>query len=235
MCSHVGMDAAEREFVKEHEAFVRKLASRVLAQFELTTDLEDLVAYGYRGLLEARARFDPSRGVPFASFAHYRVRGAILDGVRQMAYLPRRAHEQRKAAEALDRAAEEVAMQRAADPAARADAAAALAAMDEILGKTCAAYVISVVGQSKSDSPPLPDEEVIALEAREQVSAVLDVLDPRERALISGHYFEDRTLEEIGAEMGISKSWASRLHSRALGRLREALAEYRRAERGAPG
>lgn len=217
------MDAAEREFVREHEPLVRKLAGRVRAQLELTTDLDDLMAYGYRGLLEARARFDPSRGVQFTSFAHYRIRGAILDGVRQMAYLPRRAHESRRAAEALDRAAEEVALERAASPEDRAEIGAALAAIDDILGKTCAAFVISVVGQSSDDAPVAVDEEVIRAEDRARVAAALHLLDERERKLIEGHYFADRTLEEVGAEMGISKSWASRLHSRALSRLRRAL------------
>lgn len=217
------MDAAERDFVREHEPFVRKLAGAIRAQLDLPTELEDLVAYGFRGLLEARARFDPSRGVRFESFAHYRVRGAIFDGIRQMAYLPRRAHLHRKTAEALDRAAVEVAMQRAAHPEARADAAATLASIDDILGKTCAAFVIAAVGQSADDAPEGPDDEAVRAEDRARISAVLGVLDERERALIEGHYFADRTIEEVGAEMGISKSWASRLHSRALGRLREAL------------
>lgn len=218
------MDAAERDFVREHEPFVRKLAGAIRAQLELSTDVEDLVAYGFRGLLEARARFDPSRGVRFDAFAHYRVRGAIFDGIRQMAYLPRRAHLHRKAAEALDRAAEEVAMERAARPEDRAEAAATLAAIDDILGKTCAAFVIAAVGQSpEDDAPETPDEEAVRAEDRARIGAVLGVLDERERALIEGHYFADRTIEEIGAEMGISKSWASRLHSRALGRLRSAL------------
>ncbi|MCZ7678771.1 MAG: sigma-70 family RNA polymerase sigma factor [Sandaracinaceae bacterium] len=124
----------------------------------------------------------------------------------------------------LDRAAEEVAIERAARPEDRAEAAATLAAIDDILGKTCAAFVIAAVGQSpEDDAPETPDEEAVRAEDRARIGAVLGVLDERERALIEGHYFADRTIEEIGAEMGISKSWASRLHSRALGRLRSAL------------
>ncbi len=216
-------DASEREFIEENEPLVRKLALRIRAQLELTTDLEDLIAYGFRGLVEARDRFDPSRGVQFATFAHYRVRGAILDGVRQMAYLPRRIHAQRKAAEAFDRAAESVAEQRAASPGERADMAATLEAMDDVLGRTSAAFVISVLGQSQEDAPPAPDDEVSSSRERARVAAALDVLPERERALIEGYYFHDRTLEELGSEMGISKSWASRLHTRALGLLRDAL------------
>ncbi len=217
-------DATERDFIREQEPLVRKLATRIRAQLELTTELDDLIAYGFRGLIEARDRFDPSRGVQFSTFAHYRVRGAILDGVRQMAYLPRRVHAARKAAEALDWSAEGVAEQRGADPNARGDTGATLGAIDDILGRTSAAYVISVLGQSEDDGPPGPDEEAIQGEDRKRIQRALEVLPERERALIEGYYFHDRTLEELGESMGISKSWASRLHTRALGMLRDALA-----------
>lgn len=217
--------AVEDEVVREHEPLVRKLAHRVRAQFRLDTDVEELMAYGYRGLLEANERFDPTRGVQFTTFAYYRVRGAILDGVRKMAYLPRQAHAKRKAAEALDRAAEDVASQRGANPDARTDAAEALAAVDSILARTSAAFVIASVGQSRDEEPPGVDELMIAAEDAARVRGALDVLPDRERALVEGFFFEDRTLEEVGAEMGISKSWASRLCTRALGRLREALEE----------
>ena len=158
--------------------------------------------------------------MPFSSFAYYRVRGAILDGVRQMAYLPRKVHAHRRAAETLDREAEAAAGARATTGAA-GDAEAAARAIDDILTKTCAAYVISVVGQDAE--PERADEQLIAAQDRERVRAALEVLDDRARALVEGYYFEDRTLDEMGREMGISKSWASRICSRALGRMREAL------------
>lgn len=213
------------EFVREHEPLVRKLALRLQAQLELKVDVEDLMGYGYRGLLEARERFDPTRGVAFKTFAYYRVRGAILDGVRQMARLPRRIHAKRRAAEALDRAAEAEAQRRGSAPERRGDAKAALAAVDRILGRTCAAYVISVVGQAEDEQGPDPEEQALSAEERGRVRAALDVLPERERALVEGHFWGERTLEEIGAEMGISKSWASRLCTRALDRMRSVLEE----------
>jgi RNA polymerase sigma factor for flagellar operon FliA len=216
-------DAGEREFVAEHRPLVRSLAMRIKSQLELTTDVEDLIAYGFGGLLEARERFDPSRGVQFTTFAYYRIRGAILDGVRAMAYLPRRIHVRRKAAEAMDRAAEEAAFSRAASPEERADAVHALDAIDDILGRASAAWVIAALGQAKEDAPPSAEKQLILGEDRERVAAGLEVLPERERTLIEGYYFNDRTLEEMGIEMGISKSWASRLHTRALRLLRDAL------------
>lgn len=212
------------DFVREHEALVRRLAIRIRDQLALPTDVDELMAYGYRGLVEAQARFDPERGVKFTTFAYYRVRGAILDGVREMAYLPRRAHTRRKAAEALDRAAEEVAMNRAADPDARRDLRGTLDAVDAIIGRTCAAFVISVVGQAEGPFAD-PEEEIIEKETRGLLGTALEVLPERERALVVGYYVEDRTLDELGREMGMSKSWASRLCSRALLRMRAVLEE----------
>lgn len=215
---------ADTEFVREHAPLVRKVAGRVRAQLDLSADLEDLEAYGFRGLLEARDRFDPTRGVVFSAFAYYRVRGAILDGVRQMAYLPRKAYAQRKAAEALDRSAEDAAFARAADQELRADLAATLEAIDDIIAKTSAAFVISALGQDpEGASAPRADEQLATAEDQVRVRGALEGLPERERALIEGHYLHDRTLEELGESMGISKSWASRLHSRALSLLRDAL------------
>lgn len=217
-------ERADREFVATHEPLVRKLALRVRDEYDISTALEDLMGYGYAGLLQARERFDSSRGVPFKSYAYYRIRGAILDGVREMARLPRRAHAQRKAAEVLDRAAEEAAEARASRPADRVDVAATLQSIDDIITRTSAAFVIAAIGQAERQ-PPAPDVAAIGTQESGRVRAALGRLPERERALLEGYYFGDRTLEELGRAMGISKSWASRLHSRAIRSLRDAMAD----------
>jgi len=217
---------ADDEFVREHAGLVRKQARRLRAQLELTVEEEELVAYGMQGLLEAKRRYDPERGVRFGAFAYYRIRGAILDGVREMAYLPRRAHHRRRAAEALDRAAEEVALERARSPEARADAKKVLAQVDDILGRTSAAFVISAVGQDPDDGASgSPESSLIAAEERARVHTALDVLDDRERELVEGYYLKGRTLDSVGESLGMSKSWASRVCSRALKKMRAVLEE----------
>lgn len=216
------MDGREdREFVATHTPLVRTLAARVRAELDLRISLDDLTSYGYQGLIEARQRFDPGRGVRFTTYAHYRVRGAILDGVRKMARLPRRAHAARKAAEALDLAAESAGDARStrSDP---PTTGATLAAIDDILGQYSAAYVLSVVGQ-RDRTPEGPELAAMAAQERGRMKAALGRLPEREREVIEGIYFHDRTLDEIGSSLGISKSWCSRLHTRALGLLRDAI------------
>jgi RNA polymerase sigma factor for flagellar operon FliA len=213
-------------FVRAHEPLVRKLAHRIRVQLELSTELEELMAYGFRGLLEARQRFDADRGVRFETFAYYRIRGAILDGVRKMAYLPRRVHARRKAAAAQDRVCETAGETRVAGDGPPRTVEGTLGALDAALARTCAAMVLAAVGQSEEAKPRTqPEAHIVNALDGLKVRAALGVLPERERALVEGFYFEDRTLEEVGEELGISKSWASRLHTRALARLREVLGD----------
>ena len=217
----------DNEFIRQYEPFVRGIAKHTSLQLEIDGDLEDLVAAGFEGLLEARRRFDPARGVAFKSFAYYRVRGAVIDAVRQNAYLPRRAYARMKAAEALDIEGEQTVEQRAAAEAGGAparDTEQSLRAIDGILGRIAAAYCTAA--GSESDSPPespTPEHALLAREGQDRVRRALDALPEPERTLLRGHYLQDRRFDEIAKELGLSKSWASRLHTRALDRMRELL------------
>jgi RNA polymerase sigma factor for flagellar operon FliA len=148
------------------------------------------------------------------------VRGALLDGVRRMAYLPRRAYARLKAAEAVDLDGEPAA--EALGGAAAGDAEQALRALDGALGRIAAAYTVAA---SASDADTDPEHNLLARELRERVQRALAVLPEQELFLIRGHYVDGRNFDELAAELGLSKSWASRLHTRALGRMRDALSE----------
>jgi RNA polymerase sigma factor for flagellar operon FliA len=216
------------QFVREHEGLVRGIATRLRGEMELSIELEELVAWGFHGLLEARSRFDKDRGVQFNTFAYYRVRGAMIDGVRKMAYLPRRLHQMRKVAEAADLIGEASAeAQAGATPAQKADHEATLSAIDDTLGKITAAYVIEAMGQAEDDQGASPEEAVATRQhdtRRERaLHAVLGKLPEREAAVVKAFYFDGRVLDDIAAELGVSKSWASRIHTRALGILRDQL------------
>jgi RNA polymerase sigma factor for flagellar operon FliA len=228
------MPGENDDFVREYAAFVRGVAKQTKLQLGLDCDSEDLVAFGYEGLLQARERFDASRNVPFKAFAYYRVRGAILDGVRSMAYLPRRAHARMKAALALDAESE---LHGDADAAAKAGGGAAvqptlegkLRAIDGVLGRVAAAYTTAqcaegVAADEGTAMPPTPEDAALFRERRELTKRALATLPEQERFLIEGHYVNGRPFDELARELGLSKSWASRLHTRALDRLRQALA-----------
>jgi RNA polymerase sigma factor for flagellar operon FliA len=214
----------DAKFVAQYAPLVRSIAHKIRAGLDLNCDLEELVSFGFAGLVEARSRFDPSRGVQFNTFSYYRIRGAILDGVRAMAYLPAHIHAARKAAEASDTVLEDAGDAKAqAPPGTKPTKEDAARAIDALLGKMTASYVLASLGQDASARPPSPEEALIESSESERIRAALHVLPERERTLIEGFYFEGRLFDAIAKDLGISKSWASRLHTKALAMLREAI------------
>ncbi|MGB5221764.1 MAG: sigma-70 family RNA polymerase sigma factor [Polyangiales bacterium] len=194
---------AGEELIVQHRKMVVGLASRLRRELSLSGDLDDLVAFGFGGLLEAQHRFDPSRGVRFQTFAYHRVRGAMLDGVRQMADLPRRAHE---------RLREETACQPTAAP----------TPLDKAFTRI-SARLTSPSPVQGSYAEENPEAALLKNESIERLLGALSRLSMRQRVLLRGRYFEGRPLDAMAAELGVSKSWASRLHTQALEALRAAL------------
>jgi RNA polymerase sigma factor for flagellar operon FliA len=192
------------EFITQHEKMVHGLANRLRRELSLRGDLDDLIAFGFGGLLEARHRFDPGRGVRFQTFAYHRVRGAMLDGVRKMSQLPRRAHER---------------LQAATETAPTAAPTALDKAFTRMSSLTAATVLQGRFGAESPEAALLKNESVTRL------LQALPNLSPRQRVLVRGFYFEGRSIDAMARELGISKSWASRLHTNALQELREALEE----------
>lgn len=189
---------------------------------------DELVALANAGLAEAAHRFDPARGASFATFAWYRVNGAIVDGLRKATNLPRRTWAKlvalRAANDYLETQAER---QRGAGlhgtaPATGTDA---LAQVQQAMSAIRTMYVTSLEAMrdqgfdAAADAPAAPDRlDSMRLSARLQQA--IERLPDRERQLVTKHYWEGKNLLEAGAELGMSKSWASRLHAQAVERLR---------------
>ncbi|MCB9708566.1 MAG: sigma-70 family RNA polymerase sigma factor [Myxococcales bacterium] len=212
-------------FIQEHAGLVKSIAYKLKAQLDLNCELDDLIAFGYTGLVEAKQRFDPSRGVQFNTFAYYRIRGAVLDGIRQMAYLPRRAYSQLKLAQATDLIAEPAGEVAAQTPEQKSDTKTALEHSYAILGRLSTAYIAEAMGQGEEVLAKDPERHLAHAQQVALVKKAVDVLPERERALVVGFYFENRNFDEVAKELNISKSWASRLHAKALDLLRQALEE----------
>src|SRR5690606_11858028 len=191
------------DFVLEHRALVVAAATRVQREMYLSVPMDDLIQFGYAGLLDARRRYEPDKGVHFSAFATYRVQGAILDDVRKMAYLPRRAYQRMRALEAADVLNETLGETRAGDPRGRGDVRRSLEDLDGALAKMSAGYVLAAAGQADDpqDGSGSPERRLMEGQARAQVRAALDHLPERERALVEGHYFEGRRFDEVAEEL----------------------------------
>lgn len=211
----------EADATGQHE-LVERVVRRLTRELDLSCDPDDLRAWGHQGLLEAKGRFDATRGVRFSTFAYYRVRGAILDGVRKQGWLRRSAYAKLKAFEAADALGEQLADSEAQAPS--TTLAARAAQISDTLAKISAAFVLASVGQDEQRAPETPEEALGTAQRSELVRRGMDVLGERERVLVEAVYFEGVTIEEAGARLGLSKSWASRMHAKALDRLRKSLA-----------
>jgi RNA polymerase sigma factor for flagellar operon FliA len=195
----------------------RQVARRIPSS---STTLDDLRSFGQEGLLQAARSFDASRGVPFRRWANLRIRGAMIDGVRQWGQLPRRVYQELRAMAAADQ------MQEAYDEEdgarqARTPEAADGRLTSYLAGLATAMALGSISGEPREaidadERDPTPEEVVARAELVVRVREIVARLPDAERTLIDRHYFGDETLDQAAASLGLSKSWGSRLHARAI-------------------
>jgi len=213
-----------------HLDLVDAVARQVVREMGHSVELDDLRSLGHQGLLEAARRYDESRGVAFRRFANYRVRGAMFDGIRNSAPLPRRAHARLRALEAALLVAEN-ASEDASSPgavAAAADPRSAERFLGEHLAEMATAMAVGLLASpavgddgepSAVDPGPSPEQAVAEAEQRAIFLEALEDLPEDARALIERHYLRGERFDHVAASLNLSKSWASRLHTRAIGLL----------------
>lgn len=224
------MDDAQRAaLVAQHLDLPRRAARLVFPRVRDHMEFEELVSLGNLGLAEAAERFDATGGASFRTFAWYRVQGAILDGTRRNTHLPRRVWAKLTAltasAEYLEAASTRADAARAAgDVRTTADR---LREVQAAIGAIRTVYLVSLDGVGDDALPSdeaRPEERLGRQRQAAALRAALDRLPERERQLLHAHYVDGLTLLDAGAAMGLSKSWASRLHARAVDHLRAIMA-----------
>jgi RNA polymerase sigma factor FliA len=207
---------------------VDRVATQVSRALGYQVDRDDLVAYGREGLLEAARRFDATRGIPFRGYANYRVRGAMYDGVRQMTSPTRRLQEKLVALEAARQTSEGEADFAFSASGAKDDAGKE-AAFDEHLAAVATAASIGFVsevqraGRDLVAVEPNAEEALAQAELLKVVSTAIEDLFEDEREIIRRYYFEGQRMDDIASALSMHKSWVSRIHTRAIGRLTKRL------------
>jgi RNA polymerase sigma factor for flagellar operon FliA len=222
------VDGESAQLVERHLELARRAAAMIHPRVRDHVAFEELVALANAGLAEAASRYDPERGVTFATFAWYRVNGAIIDGLRKATQLPRRTWAKlvalRAASDYLEHRAERDrgAAQHGTPPAGGGDA---LAAVQHAMSAIRTMYVTSLEtmrdrGFDVEDGAPGLASQLDTSRLASRLRKAIEGLPDKERALVTKHYWEGKNLLEAGAELGISKSWASRLHAQAVEKLR---------------
>ncbi|MHB9145585.1 MAG: sigma-70 family RNA polymerase sigma factor [Symbiobacteriia bacterium] len=222
------------EILGAHLELVRHVAGRVALVVPASVSLADLEGCGVLGLLDAVERYDPTRGVPFAAYAITRIRGAILDGLRDMDQAPTA---WRQRARLLEQAAGRLESRLGRDPEDGELAEELGLSRDELAEWEGQAARLSLVyldqirqGQDGEEEPEAQpptdrgeDDPVAALLQRDRGEALaqaIGFLSEKERLVVSLIYYEGLTAREAALVMGLSPSRVSQLHTRAILRLR---------------
>jgi RNA polymerase sigma factor FliA len=227
---------------------VRSIARRIHERLPRHVPLEDLIHAGVLGLMDAMHKFNPGKHVQFASYAKFRIRGAILDSLREMDWSPRdlrrkarrleEAHQQLRAR--LGRAPTELELAKELD--------LELSAFQQLLGELKGLEVSSLRTEMGPDgreadlTESLPDERIespfeqcLEAEQRRLLAALLEELPEKERQVLALYYFEELTMKEVGTVLGVGESRVSQIHSLAILRLRSRLEEVSHRKARAAG
>lgn len=230
-------DARER-LILNYSPLVKYVAGRVSATLPQTVETADLISYGLFGLIDAIAKYDPERGVKFETYAIARIKGAIIDELRSMDWVPRSVRSRARELEAAYATLETRLRRAPTDAEVAEEVGITIDELHESLSKLSYASVVSFEElwaggdrEEKSEgAAAIPDrdaEDPVAAFETEEVKHILaqaiEKLPERERVVITLYYYEGLTLKEIGKVLGVTESRVSQLHTKAVLRMRAKL------------
>jgi RNA polymerase sigma factor for flagellar operon FliA len=217
---------SKEELVEKYTPLVRSIAAQLKSRLGVNLEFEELMSCGRLGLLEAAERFDYKLGVSFKTFAYYRIRGAMYDGLRKMEVITRRKDPRIK----FEEAANQLMGSEAARTSVEARKPTLKDEIEEVKGIISALVPIyfltsDALDQIKETEQANVEQQAVFAQEKGMLRQAMGKLSKNERMLIDYYYYQDMTLEEAAAKLGLSKSWASRLHAKALAKLKSSIHE----------
>jgi RNA polymerase sigma factor FliA len=235
-----GDDRARERLVIAYSPLVKYVAGRMASGLPAHVEESDLISYGLVGLISAIQRFEPERDIKFETYAITRIKGAIIDELRSLDWVPRsvrsRAREIEKANSKLEHRLqraptdEEMAAELEMTVEDFQDALlqisnSSVAALDELwtVGDSSGDQV-SLLDTLQDPDAPDPAQVIDATDLKDRVADAIARLPEREKLVVALYYYENLTLREIGEVRGVTESRVSQLHTKAVLRLRSRLA-----------
>ncbi len=227
------------KIILEYAPLVKVVAGRLSMYLGYNVEYEDLVSYGIFGLIDAIDKFDCMKDVKFETYASLRIRGAILDQIRKMDWIPRTIRQKQRRIDAAIKEIETQYGRSATDE----EIAKILGITDEeYLDWQSQMKITSVVslnefleqgsevsneaGSTRSAAFDSPEEILERDELKKMLVQALELLTEKERKVILLYYYEDLTLKEISNILEVSESRVSQLHTKALTKMRKRMGSY---------
>lgn len=224
--------------------YVKYIASRLIAGKPPGIEYEDLISFGIIGLIDAIEKFDMSKGLKFETYATLRIRGAIIDELRKISWIPKSAFSKLSS---LNHAREALEIKLNKEPNDYELADYMGISVNEVRNIQTLVNYISLVSleevffQSEEEelqikniiedeTSPQPDKLIEEKEKFEMLKKGIEMLNEKDRLILNLYYYEKLTLKDIGKVINVSESRVSQLHSRAILRLREKLQKIKYIE-----
>ncbi len=230
--------ALKDELIVQYAYLIKYVAGRLSIYFGSNVEFDDLVGYGAFGLIDAIEKFDISKGVKFETYASFRIRGSIIDSIRDLDWVPRSLRQKNKELEKVYAEVENEVGHSATDKEVADKMGISMEEFYKLLNDVNVSSMMSleefmeqnyergleIISDSTDDKPEAALENV---EIKEILIDAIDKLPEKEKSVITFYYFEELTLKEISAIMNVTESRISQLHTKALLRMRGKLFRHR--------
>ena len=236
-----GDHRARERLVLAYSPLVKYVAGRTAAGLPPHVEEADLISYGLSGLIAAIERFDPAREIKFETYAIMRIKGAIIDELRAMDWVPRsvraRAREVERANAKLEHtlqraptdkeiAAEMKVSVNELNDSLLAISHSSMVALDELWSTSdSSGDQVSLMDTLEDTTAPDPAKALDVGDLKDRIADSIATLPEREKLVIALYYYENLTLREIGEVLGVTESRVSQLHTKAVLRLRSRMQE----------
>ena len=218
------------ELIVQHAGLVKRIAFHLAARLPSSVDVEDLIQAGMIGLLEAASSFAADRGATFETYAGIRIRGAMIDTLRQLDWTPRSVHRQSREAAAAVRAVEARTGREARDAEIAAQMGLGINDFHRVMQDASSSQVGSIedlpINFEIADRESDPLRQALAAGFRDAMAKAIGELPEREQMVMSLYYDDEFNLKEIGLILKVSESRVCQIHGQALVRLKARLAAW---------
>ena len=222
---------SREKIIIEYAGLVKIVAGRLSMYLGYNVEYDDLVGYGIFGLIDAVDKFDYSKGVKFETYASFRIRGAILDEIRKMDWIPRTLRQKQRKIDAAYQKIESEQGRVPTDEEVASELEITLEEFDIWQSQTKVSNLLSLdeymeqgsevkMESSLSAQYETPEKIVEKQELKEILIKTLDSLTEKEKKVIILYYYEDLTLKEISSILEVSESRISQLHTKALQKMK---------------